>query len=449
MSKKSLSLGEKKWVIWVSSFVVVALASTVFALRYLPAFEIPNFYAEDGKVFLDNALHKNPLESILTAFNGYLISGLYIIAEVAVVVYKLFGLHFYQLPVVLAILSCIFLGLTAALPYLFLRKQMGTILSLVAVALGTLVAIPSFDYAIIGTIGNLKFLFLYWAFILVLYRNNHATNTRRTIITDLLLLLSILTYAPAIALLPFALWPYRKQLVDVARTKMKKWRYVLTPYVLSILVLLFISGLYLIVVYIKGIPKIPGYLDTPFDFAATFKLLYRVTWYEWLFPISSTLRDLVSIGLAGIVAFYGIKDRSARFITIFAFWAIFVATVSFAMNRPGISSYFLTYGPNPDQFFYAQTLVFMILCLFIIKPLIDRNKPYNNAILLFALFLFVWWSLPATGSFGKNRVIYESLGTAKQNVKEACANRNGDKVVVQSYPTAEWKWEIERAIACK
>lgn len=446
--RKLKLLSKNKWVVRASGLIVVALSSYVFALRYPPAFSIPNFYAEDGKVFLDTAIRNNVIESIFTGFNGYLISGLYILAEAAVFIQDIFNLPFYQLPVVLAVLSCIFLGLTAALPYLLLRKQLGTILSLVAVLFGTLMVMPSFDYAIIGTIGNLKFLFLYWVFILILYRNNHSTNIRRTVVADLLILLSIFTYAPAIAMLPFGLWPYRDKLLKVVRNRFKDWRYVLTPYVLSMMALFVISGLYIIAVYINGIPKIPGYLDTPYDFDATFKILYRVTWYEWLFPISSTMRDLVSIGLVGIVAFYGLKQRATRFVTAFAFWAIFIGTASFVANRPGISSYFLMYGPNPDQFFYAQPLVFMVMCLFIIRPFIARNKLYNNAILLFAVFLFVWWALPATGSFGGNRNIYEGLGTAKENVQRACKQQRGDKVVVQSYPSLDWKWIIEKSIAC-
>jgi hypothetical protein len=444
--QKIHDLATTKWAKILFGSGIVLAASLIFALRYLPAFQIPNFYAEDGKIFINNALHKNPLGAMLSGFNGYLITGLYILVEVSVVVYKILGLHFYQLPIVVAVLSCLFLGLTAALPYLFLRKWLGTGLSLLAVLFGALVAVPSFDYAIIGTIGNLKFLFLYWAFILCIYCNLNAQDRRKTLVADLLMLLSITTYAPAMALLPFMLWPYR-DLIGKAWKK-RSVRLLYKPVVLSLVVVCFISFIYLIVIYVKGVPKIPGYLDTPYNIHATAKLAYRVTWYQWLFPISPTMRDLVTLGLLGITAFAGLRNMRNRFVFILASWSILISTVSFVVNRPGISSYFLAYGPNPDQFFYAQTLIFMVLCLWLAKPYYDRLTKINHALVLFAVFLFIWWAFPAYGSYGKNRVIYERLGTAKQNVQKVCSQRQ-QVVDLQSYPTEEWKWPIDKEIACK
>lgn len=426
--------------------LVILVASLIFALRYIPAFSIPNFYAEDGKVFTDVVLQHNPLEALFTWFNGYLIVGQYVLVELAVGAYKLFGMSFSDLPLVLAAVSCLFLGFTAALPYLLFKKQLGAKLSLLAVLFGAFVPIPSFDYAIIGTIGNLKFLFLYWAFLFCLYRNLHATNEKKTIFADSILLLCVLTYAPSMALFPFLLWPYRDEIKKAFKTKSLKP--FLQPSIISLFVLCLIAFLYVVVVLVKGIPPIPGYLDTAYDIRATPKIAFRVTWYQWLANIAPTMRDSAVIGLLLLLSIVALRVQKSRFVFIFGMWAIFASTISFVVNRPGISEYFLYYGPNPDQFFYGQTLVFMFVCAWLIKDWFNRLKVVDLLLVLMGIALFMWWSINATGSFGKNRVIYERLGTAESNIEKACNKAKDQKVSIQSYPTEEWKWKIDRSIVC-
>lgn len=440
----------RKILNWGIPIVVVLIASAIFALRYLSALEIPNFYAEDGMIFVDNALRNNILESTLSAFNGYLVVGIYIPVEISVFIYEVFNLHFYQLATVLAVVSCLFLGFTVSLPFILLRKQLGVTLSLVAVVLGALVALPLSDYAIIGTIGNFKFLFLYWAFIFVLYRNFHHEDVKRTIATDVALLLCILTYAPAVAMLPFAIWPYKKRLLSLFSNKKRRWSSLMQPYIISLLVLCIVSAIYLLVVYLKGIPKIPGYLDTPYQDVATLKLAFRSTWYAWLYPIVATMRDLVVIGLLGLTLYFGLKDRRLRFITIFASWTILVATVGFVYNRPGISDYFLTYGHGPDQFFYAQSLVFLLLTVYLAKPLIDKLSKRGSVILLVGFVLYLIWSISFGSSYGAHAINYRELGTAEQNIEHVCSRQQGSEFVTfQVYPFSSWKWTLDRDIACK
>jgi len=435
----------KKYVHVLIIIIILLLSSATFAWRYFPAFEIPNFYAEDGKVFVDNVLHKNPLQAILTAFNGYLIVGLYALVEIAVFLQRLLGLSFVDLPILLALMSCLFLGLTSTLPYILLRKQFGVISTLLMVVATTLVAVPSFDYAIIGAIGNLKFLFLLWAFYFILYRNASPYNLKRVIFADALLLFSVFTYAPAVALLPFALWPYRKDLF----TFIKKRNFKALPLgIVSVFTLAFVSFVYLLVVYVKEIPVLPGYLDTPYQVGATVKLMYRTTFYGILTPLTGSMRDLITIGLILIVSFMGLRWRNTRFITLFGLWSLFIATVAFVANRQGISNYFMHYGPNPDQFFYAQTLIFTFLLIVILRRKVNSLSRDGKVITIVLICLLVWWNLPAIGSYGKNRALYEHLGTSQTNIETACKTQTGKYINFQIYPSAEWRWTIERSMAC-
>lgn len=438
----------KHRVLLIDGLVILSLvggASLIYAMRFQPAFDIPNFYAEDGRVFLNNILHKNFFEAVFTGFNGYLISGLYLLLYVAYWIYQILGLHFYQLPAVIAAVSCLFLGLTVTLPYILFKRELGRVLAICLVALGAFLPMPSFDYAIIGTVGNLKFAFLYWAFLLVIFRMKHKGEQKKLLLVDSLLLLCITTNAPTIFIIPFALWAYRSELR--AGLKRRSFRPLKKVELISLLSLLFLSVLYLAVVYLKGIPQIPGYLDTPYRWESTLKIIYRVTIYSWFYPISSTMRDLVTLLLVSLFIIYGIWHKRSRFVTIFGTATIFIATAGFVVNRPGVSEYFLLYGPSPDQFFYAQNLVFAFIAAWLVKGYI-KNSIHRQFGLLLATFIFLWWAAPSSGSYGGSRIIYESLGTTQYNLTEQCLTKEKD-ITFQEYPTSEWKWTISKDIACK
>lgn len=431
----------------LATILVVLAAALVFALRYPPAFTEPNFYAEDGMVFVQGVYDKNPIETITTAFNGYLVVGQYLLAEGAVGTVEFIHLPFWALPTVIAVLSCLFLGLTVSLPYIFLRKHIGTKVSLAIVLLGAFMPLPGSDYAIIGTIGNLKFAFLYWAFILVLFRCWNAHDTKKTLLADVLLLFSVLTYAPAVALLPVATVPYLKEMW--ARLKKRDLTYLKKPEILSLMSLALVSLTYVVVVYIHEVPKMPGYLDTPYNTLATVKTLFRSTLYGILFFVAPALRDsIVLLLFTGVVAL-GIHNKKTRWIVLLACWASAVATVSFVLNRPGVSEFMLKYGKTPDQFFYAQSLVFMFALVWLAKQYLGRLKQWALPASVAVLASFVALSLLYGGSSGKNAEMYRSLGTVEHNVREACRNDNGGMVLLQIYPSDTWRWKLPRERVCR
>lgn len=428
------------------SLVLIAIATAFFMYRYQPAFQIPNFYAEDGNIFVNTALHKNFFMTILTGFNGYLVVGQYMLVELAIAVHHILGLPFYDLPVVLAVISCAFFGVTAALPFMLLRKQLGLFSTFFMWAAVCLVALPSYDYAVLGTIGNLKFLFLVWTFFFILYRNAHSMDIKRTSVADVFIILSVLTYAPAVALLPFALWPYRTQLLEFYKLRKLKR---LSRGLWALILLGAVCFIYLVIVYIKDIPEIPGYLDSPYIAAATIKILYRVTFYEFLLPLTASMRDLLVLGLVGITAYLGLRSRATRFLTVFTFWSVAIATIAFVMNRPGVSYAFEVYGPTPDQFFYAQALLFTFMCICIISAYASRLSLSGKGVLIVVALLFVWWKVPYIDSNGYNKVAYERLGTSKSNLTAACRGQKGELIDFQIYPVEPWRWQLDRDIACK
>lgn len=420
----------------------------IFVLRYTPAFMHANFFAEDGVAFTEAVLNKDPIGTLFTGFNGYLIVSLYGMAELAFAIMTILGMHFSQLPIIIATLTCLFLGITVALPFILFRKEMGAAMSLIAVVWGAFVAMPGSDYAIIGTISNLKFAFLYWAFMFVLYRVLHYRDIGKTIICDLVLAVCVLTYIPTVALLPFALWPYRQRISKAIMAH--KINHLYTPELISLAVLAGISAVYLLTIAVNGIPKLPGYLDGPYEKAATLKIAFHATWYAWLYPIVGLMKDVTVAGLLGLIAYLGFRNRKNWFVFILAMWTIAAATISFVANRTGVSSYYTTYTTGFDQFFYAQMLVFIFVCLWIIKDAYQNLCIRDRIAVSLCFGLVLLTGLKYTGSFGGNRVIYQNVGTARENISKSCAvNNNSPYITIPLYPSVDWQWKIDRNIACR
>jgi len=426
--------------------VLVALLSLVFALRFKPAFSSPNFYAEDGTVFIDNIIQNGILEATFTAFNGYLVVGQYLVADVAYGLYVLLGSQFSQLPVLVAVVSCIFLGLTASLPFVLFRKELGRTTAVATSFLLAFTPLYGSDYAVIGTIGNLKFAFLFWAVVFVVYRNIHYMNAKKTIFADSILLLCVLTNGPVVALLPLILWPYRDDIVRMTKKHRFDRRLFKRKDVIGVIALLGTSAVYVAIVYLMGIPTIPNYLNAPYVWPATDNIIYRATEYAIFFPFSAKMTAIVSIisllVLLSLILFFNKKRRGVFLIGLYA---IAVSTLAFVATRPGIGEHMLIYEKFPDQFFYAQSMVFVFALSWVVAPYVRRRQ----LMVVSVTGLFLLLSAPYGSSFGENRVIYEERPTIYDSVSRACKGNEGEIVSIAIYPNETWNMKVERDIACR
>jgi len=315
--------------------------------------------------------------------------------------------------------------------------------------LGAFVPLPTADYAVIGTICNLKFVFMYWAVLFVIYRKLHANDAKRAVTADFVLLISVLTNISVLFILPFILWPYKKHFVQTLRTRSLKG--LIRPPIVSAVLLLLVAAVYAVVVYLKGIPKLPGYLDSPYHWVSTIKIAYRVTLYTWLYPLTSTMRDFLTLSLLGLFGYFALRKRENRYVILLCFWAIAVATVSFVANRPGVSDSFITYqtiSTNPDNFFYSQNLVFLFATIWLIKVPKGKLSIRQITIALSLVVLFLLWSAPFGSSFGRNKSYYQHIGTAQQNIESLCALKT-DKINIPLYPNGDWYWLVSAKEACK
>lgn len=430
------------------------IASYIFYLRFPNNLLEPNFYAEDGSVYLKNIEAYGLLQAMFMTFNGYFISGLYILVGLGYAINSiLFQGAFVHLPQSLAIVSYAFLGFTCALPILLFRRHIRLAALTLVVMFSIYVPMLGYDYAIIGTIGNLKFIFVYIAFLLLLYRHYiPESNLKRFIIVDLLLLICAYTNIVVYLLMPFALLRYIS-LIRFDKKKLKKLFALRSVQSLLILAILMVPQL--IIVKLFGIPAMPGYLDTPYQLDATVNtFIYRTYLFPFLPKLTSHLNDIfvvIAFTILNVILWFGLKGK--RLWYAFGMITAFLITLLFVINRTGVSELFKTYlSSGPDQFFYTQNLIVCFLLGIALVSLIQRI-PWHIVQISTSLLLVgvvVTQYLPAAGSYGSNDFMQRTVKNIFVNAQSECEQHSGN-IDLQLYPVMTDDFpltNIERSRIC-
>ncbi len=448
-----LQIVRRHATLWnVLVFLLVAMAAAVlFYYRFPNALSHPNFYAEDGTVLTKNLLHYGIWRAMLITFNGYFISGMYLLAELGrglnIILY---GGQLADLPKAYALVSYGFLGFTAALPIILLRPYLKLAWRLLLALAIIYVPLTTYDYAIIGIIGNFKFLFVPIAFMLLLYRLKLPRQSRIIILIDLALLICGYTNVTVYLLLPSLLLAdglRPRQLKDLRgvlrRDNIALWS------ALGLGLLLLIQ---LIVVKINGIPAIPGYLDYPFTAQPLLEIevarsyLYPLV-YWWYPSLTDTTAVSLLVCIAALMWRFGRREH--RWIYGIGLLIIAAATSLFVLNRPGVTALFKHYmASGPDQFFFGQNIIFLILLALLFGDALRRLSigwQASVAIVLGGLLL-----LPAgqAGSYGQRDFMQHDIGTIKANAQQACQDSMTSSITLTLYPTSNQHLTVPRAQIC-
>jgi hypothetical protein len=433
-------------LVWISVSVVVVLASSaLWASRSLPSVLHANLYGEDALVFLQKVITDGPLV-LFERFNGYLVVGIYALMLLASLFVFVFGIPFAYLGVIVAVISCLALGAISASPFLLLRRQMGVLGSLSAVAVLTFVPLYSADADVIGSIGNLKFAAMPLAVILVVYRWRNAHDAKRIIATDIGLFLLVLTNILVITVAVWVLLPNVRTILSAARHRDRGQ--LRSTSLISGVTLAFGSAVYAAIDLALGIPKYPGYLDSPYDHAGTIPLAYHSTVYAWLFPLGGAVTvaamALVFVTLTVIAA----RTRGARDVYVLALWTAAIGTIGFVANRTGLSS-LMSLGPSNDQFFYGQLMAFSFGCVYVFSLAAStRSRQVRLAV---ATLVFIVCTAPYGATFGEHaRALLDVNGTFRSNVVAACETAApADMLSIKVIPLATYVWQVPASIACR
>jgi GtrA-like protein len=430
------------------------LAAFLFFLRFPNNFFEPNFYAEDGSIFLRNIEQHGFLQALFTPFNGYFIFGQYLLEGLGFVInFLFFHGQFVDLAKSFAVASYLLLGFACALPLLLFRHYFRPVALGLIFILTVFIPMVGSDYAIIGTIGNLKFVFVYIAFLLLVYRHliPPTSSWRRFIAIDMALALCAYTNVVVYFLLPFALvryWPlFRrlkfKQLVLEERSfqSLVGLGVVLLPQVIMIKLL--------------GIPALHGYLDTPYRREATVNLfIYRSYLYPFASHFIKYLNDIwVIFGfiLATIGLWFGLKRYRAAY--VFGMVTIFLTTLLFTVNRPGVSDFFTQYlSSGPDQFFYTQNMIFCFLVALAVAAGLYRLHDVRARLAAYSgiAVLVIAFYIPASGTYGNNDFMQRTVKNIYVTAQAACQGP-GSQPDLQLYPVVSDAFHVKyepRAAIC-
>lgn len=424
------------------------LSAFLLFIRYPFSYTNPNFYAEDGKVFAANILIDGPIGALGHLFNGYLVVGQYLVGDLGLLINTLFGHGFVSLPKAMAIASYLVFGFACALPWLLFRRRIGTIWACLLVLLLTFVPLGGIDFTILGTIGNLKFLFFYIAFIFIIYRNLIAKENLKykTILVDSIIFLCVLTNITVVALLPLAIYPYRKDILAIMKTKKPRKHFSIG--LTSLMVLCLLSLMYIIIIYKLGIPKTPGYLDEPLSVVGLVNTIYRSSWYGILFPLQPVISHLF-VGLLLLITLGVFIFKKYRFFSFSILYAVLVCALGFALNRTGITQYFNGYALDggPGQFFYAGTMIFIFGIAYLSAAWFKSLHVKPRCLVLAGLGLYLVLAIPLAGSRQKSFETYSYRPTIAPALADACA-KSGDEVKIAIYPSADWYMKVHRHDVC-
>ena len=427
------------------------MATMVVFLRFPNNFTAPNFYGEDGSIYVVNIFELGFIKALITAFNGYFITGLYLLTGFGFLLNMVFfQSNFADLPRSISIVSYLFIGFSLTLPVLLFRKQLTKYWAVVLVLLSAFVPLRQSDYAILGTIGNLKWLFFYIAFLLIIYRIiNYKKKWNQLAIVDLSILVCAYTNSTTYLLIPIAFAPYIIDYIKALKgpTVSKSFQASSFWSLCAVAILLLPQLIY---VRIHGIPKIPGYLDTPFDASRAIEIFIgRSFEYGFTYGAYHPFTDFMAITVVAVATtcLYLFYNKKYRPILLIGIYAVVCATLLFVVNRPGISDFFYGYkSGGPDQFFYVQNLIvyFLVVAAFFTKNITKMTK----WLLASLLTVFIIANYPLSSSLGRNDTMQKTRGDIYTNLKEQCQKPAQD-FTLSIYPSKDWEISTNKAQACK
>ena len=286
---------------------------------------------------------------------------------------------------------------------------------------------------------------------LIIYRNDISLVPKKSLklyFVDIALLLCVFTNVLVVLLLPLALIRYKQEISKLIKTKKLK----LSSHkdLLAIVLILIISGIYVVAIYINGIPKMEGYLDGPLVIEGFINAFFRVTWYGILYPAYTTFNIVMVIGLLLLIPLAIFMKKNKLFVISVA-WAIFVYTIGFVANRPGVTEFLRDYTSDggPGQFFYGGTMIFVFGLVYLVSQNYNSLKLYKKAIALYLVLIYMIWAFPYAGSGENSYNLYRVVPTSYQAVTESCNKNSGKYVTFDIYPSAIWTMTIERDLACQ
>jgi hypothetical protein len=433
---KSIGVTHKK-VFSFLGFVSLMLGA---ALRYPVYWKVPNFYAEDGTVFF-KSVDTSGLLSTFEPFNGYPIVGIRLLANLSyyLALYPKFG-NLELVAVWTAILSYAFWALLSAFTYVTLKQYADVSIGILGALMVLCTPLNGWNYAILGTIGNLKFAFCYLAFLLMLLRLKTEiwTNTSK-----FLYLVCVLTNPIAIIFLPFFILTER-----LYGFKVKGQDFVFAILIGIASIAVFFSA--------RRYPLPTNYKSGDWNFSS---LLEVVLGRTFIFPfVADAYQKLSSLTVFLFCVIVSILILSFKnphkFTILLSFFFSMLVTMILVITRGGISSFYSDFrDPGPAMFFYPQNMMVTTSTLmFLGGTKIFLKLSHNVRYLLCGVLFFVFIVLNIKGigfnGMGVNGELQTSQGSIKENVTKICQQEGLEQINIPIMPGPPWYLTVSSSKVC-
>lgn len=441
---------------FLMTFIVVYL---LWTLRYPDCLTDFNFYAEDGKEFIESILKEGLIESILKPFNGSIISVLYLISFISIKFLHFFNLPFWYLPTLQSVIVNAVYSFIFSLPVLlFSQHKISSVFNIsLFCIISCLLPIHPYQYEIIGSLGNLKWMFLYLSFLLLIYRyyvkieyqSPLNTITSKNYIKNFILIdvgILICFYSlPSVILVYFLLTI--EELFSFINNKFR--------FQISTSSFLFSSIFALLPLFVSLTSKHsqPGYLDTPYILKNTIEIFVARTALYPLFPfLYKHLNDILSLFLFIVVLgvlFYNQKFKKPIRAGIFL---VFASIFLFVMNRPGISASFDHYQTTSySRFFYTQNLIILFIIYFYF--LRQFTLPYGKKIIclyFFSIYSFYFFTAHSpSANFSQTPNLKSQINSICSDFSSYNAQLADTNINLTLYPTPAWTLNVNIKDICK
>jgi hypothetical protein len=400
----------------------------------------PNFYAEDGTVFFKDS-YSHGFLSLFETFNGYPILGIRVISLLGTSISLFPFFHNLVLVAIMfSLLSYIFWALLAFLTVRELKHFVENSWAYLGGFLVLLMPLSGWNYAILGTLGNLKFGFLYLAFLLMverLHRNNWTRSNK------FIFLICVLTNPTSAVFLPF-FYLSRKESV-ISKSAIDYLFGILTT-IVGVLIYVNSRNYILPKEYVSG-------NWTFWDFTQV------VIGRTFIFPISSSLYSekyllfFILSFLLTLMAFIKLPPL-IRLLIFSSFLCAVSISIFVLFSRQGLIVF---YSPptnaGPPQFFYAQNMIvafcFVILANSVTK-MFFKGWVFEKITPALVLFLFIWGNYMGIGfgGIGPSSDWQKSFGSIGRNTSEACKISSGNSVEIEIIPGIPWKLSLPDRIVC-
>ena len=317
--------------------------------------------------------------------------------------------------------------------FFVLRKLVNSRFAFLGGLLIVLIPVNGWNYAILGTLGNLKFAFIYLGFLSVV---NKLADQKWSLTSFLIFFISVLTNPLVLIFLPLTL-------LATLNLKLSRNRFdyfLIAPF-LVLMITIFRS--------VKQSSMPLEYSQGEFTSSQIIEIIVSRT---LAFPLSSNsylslgnLNIIIVLILVVIILFY--KSYLSLIMLLLC------STISFVVvsARHNLIPFFSGYKDSgPAQFFYAQNMIVVFIIILLLGKKLSSLDKKTSIIVVLIVTLFLTSNSRGIG-FGftsENSKWHTTFGNIRDNLSKACKISRNSEIEITIMPGNPWTLLLAKETYC-